>query len=186
MDYLNIRKDLEVNRDFKNQNNSKYRLANEYLEVSLKLNSVFISSRSLGGSEVLMFQSLLDLCRQSLVMATLQRPSISYALLRQATEKYRDLKCILEQPDLGDLYMRGRNAAPKGIWRKTFRFSKDDDAILHLYNIASDWGVHSTISLFDEAASVETIGDENYVRLSKKNLVKMRLYIQLWVYRRFS
>jgi hypothetical protein len=172
VDHLNIRRDLSANRDFKSKNSTKYKLANDFLEVSLGLNAAFLSCPFLGASETIMIQSLLDLSRQSLVMATLQRPSVSYALLRLATEKFRDLKCILANPELSGLYLRGRDAAPKGVWRKTFRFFDEDETVLKLYNIASDWGVHSTTTLYDTASAVEPIGDANFVKLTKKQASK--------------
>ena len=172
VDHLNIRRDLSANRDFKSNNSTKYNLANDFLEVSLGLNAAFLSCPHLEASEALMIQSLLDLSRQSLVMATLQRPSVSYALLRLATEKFRDLKCILANPELSDLYLRGRGAAPKDVWRKTFRFFDEDEAVLKLYHIASDWGVHSTTTLYDTVSAVEAIGDTNFVKLSKKKASK--------------
>ena len=170
MDHLQL--NASIGRKFKSQNNRVYSLGNDLLGMALILNKAFLKYEFESFVESLMLQDLLALSREGLVMATLQKPTISFALLRLATEKYRDLRCVIEHPELAELYKKGRKSAPKGLWRKSFRFSTTDRAVHQLYNVTSDFGVHSTFALPDSLASIKTIDGENYMQSTHFNSSK--------------
>ena len=187
MDHLSLKERLDANRKFKENNKRKYILANDFLETSTILMDAFFRYKALGPAEQLIIQDVLDLSWQSISSAILNKPQVSLALLRLALEKYRDLICIIEKPELSEMYMKGRKQAPKGEWRKTFRFNDNNKAAINLYNIASDYGVHSTMPFSDDLSLVKEIDGVNFNLLTNKRQTKevfilslMGLSLFLW------
>ena len=76
---------------------------------------------------------------------------------------------MLDDPTLAELYSKGHaEKENRKRWRKEFRFKNEEHALLNLYNMGSNFGIHSVMPITDKLSSVVSVGNKNFSIVSQK------------------
>jgi hypothetical protein len=82
---------------------------------------------------------------QSLFLILRRHLDEGLAIVRMSSELTRDLRCIGDDPNLRDLWIRINEQSAQRDYRKTFKFDLTDAQqrrVFGAYNFSSDYGVH--------------------------------------------
>jgi hypothetical protein len=143
MDHLSIRTSLLIK--FKKDNPRKVDLANKLLSLSGLVFDIFLNIKFESRYPYLLVQDIFRNFQESLLFSMRGEPQSAFSMARISSEASRNLFRILEDPTLAELFAEGReNKENRKRWRKEFKFKEDEQLLLKLYNIGSDYGIHAT------------------------------------------
>jgi len=168
MDYLKI--ETSSINEFKKENSRKVDLANSLIDLSELVRAILLQCEFDSFHEHLLIQEICIGFRESLLYCMRSEPQLALSMGRIASEKSRDLLRILDNPELIKLYSEGRKSKEnRKSWQKEFRFRDEEKELLFLYNIGSDFGVHSTIAITDFLPDFQEVSGKEFSVISQKN-----------------
>jgi hypothetical protein len=168
MDHLNI--DTSGIKDFKKNNVRKLELGNRLVALSGSVVDAFLQAEIDGHVELLLVQNVYRHFQEALIFSMRGEPSMAFSMNRIAVEGCRDLLRILENPELSKLYSEGRiTKENRKRWREEFKFNEEKEKyLLDMYNVASDFGIHSRFPISDHLAEVVDRGGTTMMQISQR------------------
>lgn len=167
MDNLSI--DISSLVKFKKQNSRKVELANKLVNLSGLVRDIFLQTKFESVHQQLLIQEVFRNFRESLLFCMRGEPQSALSMGRIAAEGSRNLLRMLDDPTLAELYSKGHaEKENRKRWRKEFRFKNEEHALLNLYNMGSNFGIHSVMPITDKLSSVVSVGNKNFSIVSQK------------------
>tara|TARA_B110000908_G_C10266625_1_gene464621 strand:+ start:7085 stop:7786 length:702 start_codon:yes stop_codon:yes gene_type:complete len=167
MDHLNINTSSLI--DFKKNNSRKVALANKLVNLSGLVCDIFLQTKFESFHQQLLIQDIFRNFRESLLFCMRSEPQSALSMGRIAAEGSRNLLRILDDPTLTALYSEGRKEKEnRKRWRKEFKFKDEESALLSLYNIGSDFGIHAAMPITDSISNVETLMGKTFTLFDQK------------------
>lgn len=179
MNYLDI--DTRSIKIFKSNNARKVDLGNRLLRLSHYLRDMLLHIEFDSFVEHLLIQNVFRHFQEALIFAMRGEATMCLSLTRIGVEGTRDLLRILENSGLTALYVEGpKNKENRKLWRESFRFDEEKDApLLELYNICSDFGIHSRVPLMDPVGEVTSNGGQNFLSIGQAKHAKEAFVLAL-------
>ena len=169
MDHLNINTSSLI--EFKKKNSRKVDLANKLVTLSGLVCDIFLQIKFDSFHQQLLIQDIFRNFRESLLFCMRSEPQSALSMGRIAAEGSRNLLRMLDDPTLTELYSEGRKNNGKR-WRKEFKFRDEERSLFSLYNIGSDFGIHSPMPITDKLTSVTNVMGTNFALASQKEYSK--------------
>ena len=167
MNHLNINTSSLIK--FKKNNPRKVDLANKLLNLSGLVCDIFLQTKFESFHQHLLIQDIFRNFRESLLFCMRSEPQSALSMARIAAESSRNLLRMLDDPTLTELYSKGRKEKEnRKRWRKEFKFKDEESALLFLYNIGSDYGIHSAMPIPDKLTSVTNVMGRNFTLFNQK------------------
>lgn len=179
MNYLDI--DIRSIKNFRTENAKKVDIGNRLMRLSHYLRDTVLHIEFESFIQHLLVQNIHRSFQEALILAMRGEPAMCLAMIRIGVEGTRDLLRILESPDLTSLFVEGQTTKEnRRKWREAFRFNEEKEAsLLHLYNISSDFGVHSRMPLLDPIGVVKKDGEQNFVSVGQVKHAKVAFVLGL-------
>ncbi|HUU17010.1 MAG TPA: hypothetical protein VMW72_07670 [Sedimentisphaerales bacterium] len=158
-------------KDFCEKNIELNEFLNLCLNVSWAITSKIIESNKENKELLwpsLMLQTLHGYFRNSLIFLMSNSLDEGMAILRMAAELTRDIKCIFENPNLSDLWLkRDDDDLKRASYRKKFKFtnSVEGKAAFKAYKLICKFGVHGHLTSQIACKPESTLLNDEYVVL---------------------
>lgn len=150
-------------RAFRSQHARKVRLAIDLLDLASICCAAFVHANWQNHVQPMIVQNIYQYFQESITFSMRNEANLALAMMRMASEGFRDLCRILDTPDLA---VRWASEAEFRQKRAAFRFdgSNPTENMMHtLYKLGSNFGIHGKFKFLEGIGRIEQEDDQNFV-----------------------